>query len=270
VIGLGLSIPEVAVRGIAVPYVPLYSQTVNFFARLATKPSNARAAAYDTLIGALVAGGVWAQLDVAYDLAGNDTPTKLTNLVSASFTATAVNSPTFTPNQGVAGNGTSSYLNTNYDPSTATNFTRNSAHIAAWNMTSRGAIGKYLCGRYSGTSEILLAPHFTGPATYCRLNEGTAAFADTVSNGFFVASRTTSTLDTGYLNGASFGTKTNATVAMVSGNIFICGSNNAGAVFLPTTDQVAFFSAGGGLTSTQVTAYYNAVHAYLQAVAGVA
>lgn len=272
-IGLGLSIPQVAVRGAPAPYVPANSQTVAFFGRLATQPSNARAALYDTLIGALVTAGVWSLLDVLYLLAASDSATALTNLASASFGATAVSSPAFTANRGYAGNGSTSYINSNYDPSTAGGqYSLNSGHMAVWDMTVRaGTNTSFLCGRHpSSGGEILIAPHFSGPNTYCRINDSLTGMPDTVSNGFFTASRTSSSLVTGYLNGSSFGTKSNSTGPVGAGNLFIGASNNAGAPFLPSTDQVSCFCAGGGLTSTQVAALYNAIHAYMQSAAGVA
>lgn len=267
-IGLGLSIPEIAVKSSV--YTPVNSQTTAFFNRLSTQPSYARAQLYDTMIGSLVSSGVWAALDVLYIFAAENSSTALMNLKSSSYTPMLVSTPTFTVNKGYTGTA-SSCINTNYNPSTAGGlFTLNSAHISVWDLTSRSAAAVYVCGSHDGTTETIIAPHFTGPLTYCRVNDNRAGIVDTVSNGHFIANRTTSSLVTGYLNGTSIGTQTFVGASITNANMFVCAGSNSGVILNPSTDQIASFSAGVSLTGTQVTGLYNALHTYMQAVAGVA
>jgi hypothetical protein len=125
------------------------------FARLATPPAPARAAAYDAMIRALLAAGVWSKLDALYLLAAADAATALTNLKQSSYGLTAVNSPAFTADRGYTGNGTTQYLNPGFTPSTASGqYTQNSASIFWWMRTritvgaGADAVGVYRVGRH--------------------------------------------------------------------------------------------------------------------------
>jgi len=66
---------------------------------------------------------------------------------------TAVNSPTFTANQGFLGNGTSSYIDTNFVPNTdGSNFTQDNAGLTLY-MYQLGANASYVVGQSSGGAD---------------------------------------------------------------------------------------------------------------------
>ena len=128
--------------------VAAYSpQARALFARLATQPAPARAAAYDAVIRALLAAGVWSKLDALYLLAAADAATALTNLKQSSYGLTAVNSPAFTADRGYTGNGTTQYLNPGFTPSTAGGkLVQNSASIFWWTCTRNAVVRGTLLG----------------------------------------------------------------------------------------------------------------------------
>ena len=70
--------------------------------------------------------------DVMYVLAGETQESSLRNLVKDAHHATGVNSPTFEQYKGFKGNKTSHFVDTNYNPSTATNYKQNSACMGAY------------------------------------------------------------------------------------------------------------------------------------------
>jgi hypothetical protein len=92
-----------------------------------TLPSASQRIKQNTLLLALKAGGVWTKLDILYIFAndgGSDFAT-LNWKSPLSNQATLINTPTFTNNQGFTGNGTSSFINTNFNPATqGVNYTR--------------------------------------------------------------------------------------------------------------------------------------------------
>ncbi len=93
------------------------SETATVTALSGFVASPRRKEAIDELLVELVAAGVWAKLDVAYDLAAEDAATGLINWKgSASKNLTTVNGPTFTANLGYSFNGTDQYLDANFDP----------------------------------------------------------------------------------------------------------------------------------------------------------
>lgn len=271
---LSLDIPDVAALASSGPFTPVNTETSAFFARLATQPTKGRAMLYDNMITALKAGSVWASFDAFYILSAFDSATARTNLVSSSFGITAVNSPAFTMDRGFTGDGASSYLDTTFNPTTAGgHYAAIAAHISLWNLTSRG-LTAFRLGGVVNAGETLIAPHFTGPNTYMRVNDTLAGLADTTSDGYFIASRTALNGAGSHLatqNGVSLTGNTGFSSNTLSNfSMFICAENNAGTPQGFSTDTIGVFSVGGTLNTAQMTALYNAVHTYMRAVAGVA
>lgn len=248
------------------------AESQQFFSRLSTQPSIARKDQYAALIDSLVGAGVWAKLDALYIFAAADSVTALTNLKSASYTASAVSSPNFTVDHGFAGDGTTSYVDTGYNPSLGSQYTLNSAHISARNLTSRAAGTIAIVGAQSASFSNIswIMPFFGSGTTNNYVNTDTnLAVTSPSSDGLFVQNRSSSTAEQAYRNGASLGSTTSATSTGVpNANFWVGGAS--GGFFAGSTDQVAMFSAGAGLTSTDVANFYAAEHAFMQAVAGVA
>lgn len=100
-----------------------------------TAASGTTLTALDAYIKGLKADGIWSKLDILYVFATNgDSDFATYNILDpTTFQATKVNAPTFTSNQGFTGNGTSSYLDTNYNPSTnGVNYTLNNASFGIY------------------------------------------------------------------------------------------------------------------------------------------
>ena len=84
-------------------------------------PSASQRIIQNALVLALKLGNIWTKLDVLYIFA-NDGGQNFATLNWKAPTlnqATLISSPTFTSNQGFTGNGTSSYINTSFNPSTS-------------------------------------------------------------------------------------------------------------------------------------------------------
>jgi hypothetical protein len=93
-----------------------------------TLPSSAQQLKQNTLLKDLKSNGIWQKLDTLAILA-TDGGSNFALIDWKKLTQyTSVNSPTFITNQGFQGNGTSSYLDTNFNPSTqGVNYTLNNA-----------------------------------------------------------------------------------------------------------------------------------------------
>jgi hypothetical protein len=102
-----------------------------------TLPSASVQTKQNTFLAALKTSGVWNKLDVFYCFAQDGSKEFATiNWKSPSANqCTLVNSPTWTSNQGFTGNGTSSYIDTNYQASGTGNYTLNNASRYAYIRT---------------------------------------------------------------------------------------------------------------------------------------
>lgn len=93
-----------------------------------TLPSASQRVLQNQLMIDLKAAGVWSKLDTfaVFATDGNSDFALIDWKRLSQYTA--VNSPTFTTNSGFSGNGTSAYVNTNFNPSTSgVNYTLNNA-----------------------------------------------------------------------------------------------------------------------------------------------
>jgi hypothetical protein len=225
--------------------------------------------AYMALIDGLVADGIWAKLDVLHVYATQNSTTALLNLVSSSYAATYVGSPTFTADRGFTGvSGNNGAINTNFNPSTGSHvFTQNSAHISAWSVIDIGTTSIPFMGGSSGSWQAQLHAKFTDNNAYISINGPNApSYANATRPGHYLANRSNSSSVQGYKNGVSqTSSSSNTSVALPNIVLVVCGSNNSGAVFT-TVDQAAMASIGSSLSSTDVTNFYNRLRTYMTAV----
>jgi hypothetical protein len=106
-----------------------------------TLPSAPQQIIQNQLVIDLKAGGIWTKLDVLYIFA-NDGGSNFATLNWKAPTlnqSSLIDTPTFTTNEGFTGNGTSSYINTNFNPATSgVNYTLNNASRYSWVLTASG------------------------------------------------------------------------------------------------------------------------------------
>lgn len=93
-----------------------------------TLPTSGQQALQSQLLQDLITAGIWDKLDT-FAVFATDGSSDFALIDWKRLTQyTAVNSPTFTTNQGFQGNGTSSYIDSNYNPKTqATNYSIDNA-----------------------------------------------------------------------------------------------------------------------------------------------
>lgn len=261
-LGLGLGVDRVRGRRVGPSYD---AAAAALFARITVQPDAVRKALINSTIVALKAAGVWTLLDYIHFEAAADAQSSLLNWKSASFNLLAVNSPTFTADRGYAGDGTTSFLNTQFNPATAGGqFTLNSASIGVYNRTTRAA-SNVLSAAGSG-SNMIVYPRQGGDICTVRLNDLGAGVSNANSFGLISGSRVVSTDRNTYRNGASIGNTVVASTSLTSQPVYICGFNNSGTLTQASTDQFACSYAGGGLDATQNAALYSAIQAYMTGV----
>lgn len=261
----GIAMPSS--RGVLTPPV-LCAQAVAFFDRLSTQPSSSRKVLYNTLITSLVNAGVWAKLDALYMLAAADRATALTNLMSSSYGATAINTPAFTADQSFAFNGSSSYLSSGFDPTAGSpHFSQNSASAGLWLYAPAPSGNPWSMGNaVAGNAGVKLQVSRPQNANvFASLNSSlSSALPQTAANTFYAITRVGSASFDVYVASSKLATVSNASQVLASDTVTF---GKAGASFSADSLSAAFI--GGGLTSGDIAALYDAVHTYLQAIAGV-
>lgn len=239
------------------------------FARFTTPPTGERKTLINTLIKALKDGGIWSKLDVLYLTAAADAQAARRNWIADAHNLSTINSPTFTADRGYAGNGSSSYLNTNYNPGDGGShlYQQNNAHMAVWSRTNSDGLFVDLgarAGVSSARSNLL-----TRSAGVCNIlinqdTAGSAASAD--SSGHQVTRRTASNATTVFRDASLLGTGSTASVAPANLNWFMGALNNNGTAAQFSARELAAAHAGASLSDGEITAMRAALSTYLTAI----
>jgi len=255
------------------PVTVVYDETAisALFARMTAQPTIARKVLISDLITALIDAGIWAKLDAFYVMAAHDAQAAQLNWIEDQFNLTPVLSPTFTADQGYAGNDSTSYLNTGFNPVAAGGlYQLNSAHLSIWSRTNIADIsGVSIGARVSASaSQALILLRNTSDLGGSRLNQDAVPVnaAVTDSRGFFVGSRLSSANQQFYRNGSQLASFANVSTAMPNFQMYICGANTNGTFGTASGRQYSVASIGSGLNSTEVAAFNIAVTSYMQAI----
>ena len=246
----------------------LEQETIAYNSYLTTKLSTNRIWIVNDLVKSLKQTGIWSNLDRLWLFASESNQAARISLVNPSSTAiTEVNAPAWVANQGYTGDGATSYLNTNYTPSTqSVKHTLNSSSFGVYlrsdsNVTAldSGSVG-------SGTgASVWIRARQSGVVGWAANDAGTGT-APTVaaSSGFTSVSRTTSTAITIDKNGVSLGTSSNVSTSLSNTAVYILGANNNGTLLSPSLrESSACFIGSGTINSLTL---YNTIQTYMTAL----
>jgi hypothetical protein len=231
-----------------------YQAILNYATSLGyTLPSTNQRLKQNKLLDDLRRVGIWEKLDTfgvyATDGDSNFALIDWKRLI----TFTAVNSPTFTSNQGFAGNGSSAWINLNYDGSTQNvNYQPDSAHQMVW-QRSLGAIN----AQATSNTGSIRSKIQRGLSQNNGINSGNSASGSVASvAGFFMYSRNS-------ISGWNQYNNTNAVVSVTQ----VRNQNGGPAANLRDNSvfgdcQTSIQSLGADLTQLS-SAYYTILNTYL-------
>lgn len=188
---------------------------------------------------------------------GSETVAKL-NLLDTAYSLTNVNSVVFT-DSGAVGNGTTSYLNTNFTPSLdSIIYKMNSGSIGVYCRTA-GTELRDLMAAKDATNYAVILPSNT--AIYMGINGGFAINGETHgvggANKMWIASRRRFQTVMGFANGVITNTGTSNAVALVTTKLYLLARNNNGTANNFSTRQISFAFIGSGLSDTKARALSN-------------
>lgn len=207
-----------------------------------TLPSADQQVKQNLFIQTLKSNGVWDKSDLILVFANNGSKEfACINWKNPSGNkATIASSPTFTVNQGFTGNGTNSFINTNYAPSGLANYKLNDASRYVYLRVS--AVNKIIDGVSGNTSNTMT----TFPSVNQKINQGgvnSLTSIDFSGVGMKSMNRTSSTNIT-YFNDSVSGTTTATSISVNPVEQLILQSvGSFGA------HQVSFYLMGASLVS---------------------
>ena len=223
---------------------------------------------------------LWTKMKAIYPFVGGTATTHKWNLkdpqdTDAAFRLTFSGGWTHSAN-GADPNGTTGYANSNLTPSSSLQL--NSMHLSIQHRENRQAGDAYAVSMGSqkadSTGRSWIIPREGAPATnttnmvinskFISGNSDFTTFTDTTSIGYYIASRTSSTLITAYKDGVN--KATNATFisdSLSDNNVFIGAySATSNAPFYYSTLQISFATIGDGFTDAEASLLYQSVDRY--------
>lgn len=217
------------------------------------------------LIHALKGAGVWPTLDRLWLFAAEN-PTQALIDLKTQAVATLVNAPAFMAGRGLTGNGTSSYINSGFTPSSAGgNFVQNSASLGVWVVTAPTTTSGIECGSEVGAPFTEIGVRNTATNYDFAINSTSKSTAAHNSNwtGAFHLQRTGASALALYLNGASVATATTTSTTLNTGPFSFLAQATDGS---PSTAQIGMGWIGASLNASQLAGLYAAQRAYMTAV----
>lgn len=248
----------------------LNAETDALIARMSVAPSSARKTVIDNLIGALKTAGVWAKLDVLQIYAAHDQQAALLNWIANASNATAVASPSWIADRHFAGNGTSSYIDTGFNPSLSSLSAQNDATLGYWSNASVSALA-YTLGIIGTGPFWSMHGRVNAASVYASVNHGSGSpptFAQTYAQKNIAITRDGASSLKVYARGSQFATDASASGARPNGNYFVGGSDNVPNVtklYQPNTWPVSAFYYGKALSAGEHAAFDAALSIYMKA-----
>lgn len=206
--------------------------------------SSSRFSLLNALCCNLKAVGAWAALDRLWLYTAEDAAKPQQALIDlkARAAATVVNSPVLQANRGYTFNGTSSYLDSLFNPSTGgVNFTRLDACFGVWVVAAPPSTGGSEIGNdYGGYS--LLRVRNNATQRLVQVNSSTNATAPPLHNnnftGGFHLERTSESTQALYRNGVQEWMGSDSSRAIPNDTFFVGAVNTSGVASNWTTAQI--------------------------------
>lgn len=238
---------------------PYSDEALALFARMTVEPSSTQKKNLDTLLKAGKTHNWITKGDAFYLFAQETDQAHKLNLIKDAHNCTG--STAFTPNVGTAGDGVSTFLDTNYNPATqAVNLSLNSASFIVGIQTNRAPATKG-----HGNARLNILPfYFSQQTSKCNDNTNTSFVPLTgASKGISGINRNSATAYNSWKQRVK-NALTVTTTSIASGNMYLGAVNTGSAVYL-NDDQLSFAFIGGGLTDDEYNYLINDVDVYLRA-----
>lgn len=236
------------------------AETLSLLARFSLQPTQDHADLINDTIAQLKSAGLWSKLDVFYILAGENTQSALLNWKSSSYNLTANGTLTFTPYRGYAGDGSTGYLNSAFNPTTAVSplFAQLSCHLGLYSRTA-SAGETFEIGNDQNAINTRSGSSFIRVRLMRASTNGATPSSD--GSGHFCASRSISASFDHYRNGGGAANVAGVAQAQTSFDMWLCGANLSVPQY--STKQIACGHWGSYLTPTEVASMSSIIASHL-------
>lgn len=262
-LGLAMGLPTAPAKGGGYT-----AEAVALFARFTTPPSAARKASINRVFVAGKRDGWLASVDALKLFAAADAQAGQRNWIADLYNSVVNGSPTFLADRYYAGDGSAAFLETNFNPTTASTpkFTQNSATVFLWSLTNLANGGS--AATEFGNSNTRLGRFTTSAQAFGRPN--TSATINALATGAFPGlvawTRSAAGVWRAYVNGVDVGGGTDASAALTNATFQELKAN---AVAFGV-NQIAAIGWGASLTADQHLSLYRALANYLWEVGAIA
>jgi len=214
--------------------------------------------ATNQLVLDMKSAGVWTSMKAIYPMVGASAAACAQNLKSSSFTGTFSSGWTFA-STGVTPNGTSAYMDTNYNVNTQALL--DSSHISYYSRTNI-ASNQGEMGCFDGTNGLFMIYGQIG-FNYKGINSTSTGVGSVFSptTGLLICNRISSTTEKYFFKGNLVDTLSKTSTSKSNLTIWL-GAHNFTVSPNWSTKQCAFSSIGDGLTDTQASNFYTAVQTF--------
>lgn len=235
-----------------------YQAVLNYATSLGyTLPSADQRVKQNKLLVDLKSAGVWTKLDTFANFATDGSSNFALIDWKRLFLYTGVNSPTFTSNQGFTGNGTSSHVDTNFNPATSgvQYQLNNASRFIFMNLASgTGALD----GANGSPENRMTRDSSVNHLINSGSNALNTAFNFTAVKGMKSIHRTSST-NVELFNGTAQGSRIATSTSIASLTQVILRNNGFGA------HQISMYAMGASLVSEN-TNFVNAFNTYINSL----
>jgi len=235
-----------------------------YFEQLTPQPSLLYKIAINNLILKLKSDGNWDKLDRLWIFATEYQQHATVSLINpTSAQISEISSPSWTADQGYTGNGSSSYLKSNFIPSSdSVQGTQDSTSFGVYLRTNTGAANKIDFGTLDGTHCTSILAKWSDNHFYANVNDASASHVvtSTSSTGLSACSRTSSTNVNYYRNGVSLGSGTQVSNGLSTIQLYMCCWNSSGTAGYFSDRQISMAYYGAG--DIDNLAFYEAFQAF--------
>jgi hypothetical protein len=217
-------------------------------------------------IAAISSGDVWTnKLKLIYPMVGGTAATHAVNLRNPGTHDGTMNG-TITHNaNGVTGNGTTGYIDTNFNQST--HGADDDEHISIYSRTDLADNSHVLTVMNGLGNGTILLPKGASNTFISRSQDNISnTVAVTDSLGYFSVNRTSSTGYRKRQNGTNTNVTQSGTQAPLNLNFYLLARNNNGSAASWTTRNIAWAAIGRGLTESEDAALMTAVETFQDAL----
>ena len=239
-------------------FEPEYRAVITYAkSRNYTLPSSSQQTLQNNLLASLKSAGVWSKLDTFVLFATNGNSDFALIDWKRLLQYTAVNSPTFTTNQGFQGNGSTSYINTNFNPAIDNiNYLLDNACRYMWNFTINAG-SRYFDGNENANSNSM----YSNSSNIHRINTTNSLSAVVALNttGLIGINRTSSTNVELFDDTTQFSRTATSTGITDDPQWISRSATNYG------TQRTSMYLMGASLVSEN-TNLYNAINTYMTSI----